>query len=56
MQNYREETQFGKPFCCDVFKAAQRASVVHLNFRAGSTLVPVCTVSLGHWVKKADTQ
>ena len=25
MQNYREETRFGKPFCCDVFKDAQRA-------------------------------
>ena len=34
-----------------------RAAVVHLNFRAGSTvLVPVCTVSPGHWVYKADTQ
>jgi len=33
------------------------AVVVHLNFRAGSTfLVPVCTVSAGHWVSKADTR
>ena len=33
-----------------------RAAVVHLNFRAGSTFpVPVCTVSPGHWVNKADT-
>ena len=35
----------------------ERAAVVHLNFRAGSTFpVPVCTVSPGHWVNKADTQ
>ena len=34
-----------------------RAAVLHLNFRAGTTfLVPVCTVSPGHWVNKADTQ
>jgi len=34
-----------------------RAAVVHLNFPAGSTFpVPVCTVSTGHWVNKADTQ
>ena len=33
------------------------AALVHLNFRAGSTFpVPVCTVSLGHWVNKADTE
>ena len=33
------------------------ATVVHLNFRAGSTfLVPVSTVSPGNWVYKADTQ
>ena len=36
---------------------AQKAAVVHLNFRAGSTFpVPVCTVSPGHRVNKADTQ
>ena len=30
---------------------------LNLNFRAGSTfLVPVCTVSPGRWVNKADTQ
>ena len=34
-----------------------RAAVVHLNLRAGSIFpVPVCTVSLGLWVNKADTQ
>ena len=34
-----------------------RAAVVHLNFRAGSIFpVPVCTVSPGHRVNKADTQ
>jgi len=34
-----------------------RVAVVHVNFRAGSTFpVPVCTVSPGHWVNKADTQ
>ena len=33
-----------------------RAAVVHLNFRARSTYIPVCTVSPRHWVKKADTQ
>ena len=34
-----------------------RAAVVHLNFRAESTFpAPVCTVSPGHWVNKADTQ
>ena len=34
-----------------------RAAVAHLRFRAGSTSpVPVCTVSPGHWVNKADTQ
>ena len=33
------------------------AAVVHLNIRAGSTFpVPVCTVSPGHWVNKAETQ
>ena len=38
-------------------EANLRAAVVHLNFRAGSTSpVPVCTVSPGHWVIKADTQ
>ena len=32
-------------------------AVVHLNFRAGSTIpVPVFTVSPGHYVNKADTQ
>ena len=32
------------------------AAVVHLNLRAGSTVpVPVCTVSPGLWVNKADT-
>jgi len=31
--------------------------VVHWNFQARSTFpVPVCTVSPGHWVNKADTQ
>ena len=31
------------------------AAVVHLNSRAGSTFpVPICTVSHGHWVNKAD--
>ena len=30
-------------------------AVVHLNSRAGSTFpVPICTVSHGHWVNKAD--
>ena len=34
-----------------------RATVVHLNFRAGSSFpVPVCIVLPGHWVNKADTQ
>jgi len=34
-----------------------RAAVVHSNFRVGSTFpVPVCTVSPGHLVNKADTQ
>jgi len=34
-----------------------RAAAVHLNFRAGSTFpVPVCAVSPGNWVNKADTQ
>ena len=34
-----------------------RAAILYFNFRAGSTfLVPVCTVSPGHWVNKADTQ
>ena len=34
-----------------------RAAVVHLNFRAGSTFpVPVCTVSPGHRVNKANSQ
>ena len=34
-----------------------RAAVVHLNFRAGSAFpVPVCSVSPGNWVNKADTQ
>ena len=33
------------------------SAVVYLNFRPGSTfLVPVRTVSPGHWVNKADTQ
>ena len=33
-----------------------RAAFVHLNFPAGSTFpVPVCTVSTGHWVNKADS-
>ena len=31
--------------------------IVHLNFRAGSTFpIPLCTVSPGHCVNKADTQ
>ena len=34
-----------------------RADVVHLNIQAGSTFpVPICTVSPGHWVNKAETQ
>ena len=34
-----------------------RATVVHLNLRAGSTFpIPVCTVQHGHWVNKADNQ
>ena len=34
-----------------------RGAVVHLNFKAGSTIpVPVCTVSPGQWVNEADTQ
>ena len=34
-----------------------QAAVVHLNLRAGSIFpVPVCTVSPGFWVNKADTQ
>ena len=34
-----------------------RAAVVYFIFRAGSTFpVPVCAVSPGHWVNKADTQ
>ena len=34
-----------------------RAAVVHSNLRAGSTFpVPVCAVSPGLWVNKADTQ
>ena len=34
---------------------SSRAAVI--QFRAGSTFpVPVCTVSPGHWVNKADTQ
>ena len=34
-----------------------RAAVVHLNLQAGSTFpVPVCTVSPGLWINKADTQ
>ena len=38
-------------------KQRTRAAIVYLNFRAGSTFpVPVCTVSPGHWVNKADTQ
>ena len=38
-------------------KTNTQAAVVDLNFRVGSTLpVPVCTVSPGHWVNKADTQ
>ena len=33
------------------------AAVVHLNFRAGAIFpIPVCTVSPGHGVNKADTQ
>ena len=33
-----------------------RADVEHLNIQAGSTFpVPICTVSPGHWVNKADT-
>jgi len=37
----------------NVKTAKSWAAVVHLNFRAGSTfLVPVCTVSPGHWVNK----
>jgi len=40
-----------------ILKTDLRSAVVHLNFRAGSTFpVPVCTVSPGHWVNKADTQ
>ena len=36
---------------------SSRAAVVHLNLRAGLTFpVPVCTVSPGLWVNKADTQ
>ena len=38
-------------------QSESQAAVVHLNFQAGSTFpVPVCTVSPGHWVNKADTQ
>ena len=34
-----------------------RAALEHLNLQAGSTFpVPVCTVSPGLWVNKADTQ
>ena len=34
-----------------------RAVVVHLNFQAGSTFpIPVCIVSAGYWVNKADAQ
>ena len=37
----------------DVYNS--RAAVVHFNFRAGSNFpVPVCTVSPGLWVNKAD--
>ena len=39
-----------------IIRNITRAAVVHFNFRAGSTiLVPVCTVSPGHWVNKEDT-
>ena len=39
------------------FSSSIRAAVVHLILRAGSTFpVPVCTVSPGLCVKKADTQ
>ena len=38
-------------------QSESQAAVVRLNFQAGSTFpVPVCTVSPGHWVNKADTQ
>ena len=41
----------------DCFRNYTPAAVVHLNFLAVSTFpVPVCTVSPGHWVNKADTQ
>ena len=34
-----------------------RAAVVHLKLRAGSTFpAPVCTVTPGFWINKANTQ
>ena len=40
-----------------LFTSNTRTAVVYLNFRAGSTFpVPVCTVSPGQWVNKADTK
>ena len=41
----------------EVLEIKSRTAVVHFNLRAGSTFpVPVCTVSPGLWVNKADTQ
>ena len=40
-----------------IMHSISQAAVAHLNFRPGSTFpVPVCTVSLGHWVNYADNQ
>ena len=54
--NYREQ-KIRKYLIFIPEKHQTTFSLVHLNFRAGLTFpVPVCTVSPGLWVNKADTQ